>query len=65
MGLFSRKKCQVHKIEYSIGKDGMSQPFYYCKKCQKEMKRIRLIEEELTRSSNVPGMGKTRFDPNW
>lgn len=36
MGWFSTPKCPVHGIEYSVGKDDMCQPAYYCKKCMQK-----------------------------
>jgi hypothetical protein len=41
------KKCQRHGIRYSIGKDYMSQPYLYCKKCRKEIQRIEEVEKRL------------------
>ena len=48
MGLFSRPKCPVHQIEYSIGTDGLTD-YYYCKKCQAKLKADRLYRESLER----------------
>lgn len=47
MGLFSRSKCPVHKIEYSIGKDYMCQPFYYCKQCLKQNQNQKKLEQRV------------------
>lgn len=33
MGLFSRPKCQIHGVEYSIGTNGLAD-YYYCKHCR-------------------------------
>lgn len=48
MGLFSRPKCPVHQIEYSIGTNGL-EDYYYCKQCQQKLKQDRLYRESLER----------------
>lgn len=56
MGLFRRDKCPIHRIEYSIGKNYMCQPFYYCKKCKYE--KNRLIELEKKVEKHIANIGK-------
>lgn len=55
MGIFGRKKCPIHGIEYSIGKDYMCQMYYYCKKCSRQAQKTKELEkriEELERKGN-------------
>lgn len=46
MGLFSRGKCPIHKVEYSIGKDYMCQPYLYCSSCFSEARARKKKEKE-------------------
>jgi len=46
MGLFSRPKCPVHRIEYSIGTNGL-EDYYYCKSCQTKLRNDRIYKESL------------------
>lgn len=51
MGLFSRPKCPIHRTEYSIGSNGLTD-YYFCKHCrskaQKEHKDKQSKDEEIT-----------------
>ena len=58
MGLFSREKCPVHRIEYSVDKDYMCQPYLFCKKCRQEKQNAKKLEgrvKELERRLNIEG----------
>ena len=61
MGLFSIKKCPIHRIEYSIGKDYMCQQYYYCKKCQQEKRKILTTEE----TEFLSGLIRNAVDENY
>lgn len=50
MGLFSRPKCPIHRVEYSIGTDGLTN-HYYCKKCRR--KAINERDEKLSKDREI------------
>jgi hypothetical protein len=41
------KKCPVHGIPYKVGKNYLSQPYLYCKKCKAEKRRMKELEERI------------------
>jgi len=53
MGLFSRGKCPIHGIEYSLGKDYMCQPYLYCKKCRAEKYNIKRLNDRIEKLESL------------
>lgn len=53
MGLFSRPKCPIHRVEYSIGTNGLTD-HYYCKKCRR--KAISERDEKLSKDQEIEGL---------
>jgi tRNA(Ile2) C34 agmatinyltransferase TiaS len=47
MGLFSRAKCPIHRVEYSISSNGLEY-YYYCKQCRKKARKDRETENEIS-----------------
>jgi NADH:ubiquinone oxidoreductase subunit len=54
MGLFSNPKCPIHRIEYKIGTDGLTD-HYYCPKCRDEAAKKRRFEERVERLEKMVG----------
>ena len=47
MGLFGRKKCPIHGIEYSVDKDYMCQPYLFCRKCRESKRKEKKLEDRV------------------
>lgn len=46
MGWFSTPKCPIHRTEYSIGTDGLTN-HYYCKQCYSKARKDKKESDEL------------------
>ena len=55
MGLFSRPKCPIHRVEYSIGSNGLTN-HYYCKKCRQT--HIDQRNEKLSTEKEIESLKK-------
>lgn len=53
MGLFSNKKCPIHRVEYKIDKDYMCQQYYFCPECRKEKEQLKKIQDEIAKLRNI------------